>query len=93
MFMPRWQRLDDAVGRVNMAMRRLVEKAANRTGMAAAKLAGLSPLAVLSRGYAVVLDSRGRALLDADDAKPGDRVTAVLAKGRFEATVRAAPGG
>jgi exodeoxyribonuclease VII large subunit len=54
----------------------------------AARLHALSPLAVLSRGYAIALHERtGRALLHAADAQAGDRVLLRLHEGVLRARV------
>jgi len=57
---------------------------AERMGMA---LQSLSPLAILDRGYALVFDSEGKLLKDADAAKIGDGISVRLARGRIEAAV------
>jgi len=51
-------------------------------------LQALSPLAILDRGYALVLDAKGKLLKDAKDAQPGQDITARLAKGEVRATVK-----
>ncbi len=50
-------------------------------------LQSLSPLAILDRGYALVFDSEGKLLKDADAAKIGDEISARLAHGRIQAAV------
>lgn len=50
-------------------------------------LQSLSPIAILDRGYALVFDSEGKLLKDADAAKIGDEVSARLARGQIRATV------
>ena len=45
------------------------------------QLEALSPLAILDRGYALVFDSSGVLLKDADQVKAGDEISARLAKG------------
>lgn len=50
-------------------------------------LQSLSPLAILDRGYALVFDSEGKLLKDADAAKVGDEISARLARGRIQASV------
>ena len=50
-------------------------------------LQSLSPLAILDRGYALVFDSQGKLLKDADAAKIGDEISARLARGQIQATV------
>jgi exodeoxyribonuclease VII large subunit len=51
-------------------------------------LRALSPLAILDRGYALVFDSSGKLLKDAAKAKAGDEISARLAKGTVDATVK-----
>jgi len=51
-------------------------------------LQALSPLAILDRGYALVFDSSGKLLKDARKVKAGDEISARLAKGTVEATVK-----
>jgi exodeoxyribonuclease VII large subunit len=52
-----------------------------------AQLRQLSPLRVLDRGYAIVLDERGRLLKDAADAPPESGIRVRLARGRLRARV------
>jgi exodeoxyribonuclease VII large subunit len=50
---------------------------------------GLSPLAVLARGYSIVQRvSDGQIVRRADEVSPGDEVTARLANGRLRCGVR-----
>jgi exodeoxyribonuclease VII large subunit len=51
-------------------------------------LQALSPLAILERGYALVFDASGTLLKDAAKAKPGDEISARLAKGTVQARVK-----
>lgn len=51
-------------------------------------LQALSPVAILERGYALVFDASGKLLKDAAKVKPGDAISARLAKGTLDATVR-----
>jgi exodeoxyribonuclease VII large subunit len=54
----------------------------------AGQLTALSPLASLSRGYAIVLhEPTGRALLRASEAKPGDTLQVRLHEGTLQARV------
>jgi exodeoxyribonuclease VII large subunit len=76
---------------------RLAEAARARTARersVAAALAGrldaMSPLAVLARGYAIATKQDGRAVRDAREVAPGDRVRVQVASGAFEADVAAA---
>jgi exodeoxyribonuclease VII large subunit len=54
------------------------------------QLEALSPLAILDRGYALVFDSSGVLLKDAEQVKAGDDISARLAKGSVTATVKRA---
>jgi exodeoxyribonuclease VII large subunit len=54
----------------------------------AARLEGLSPLAVLSRGYAVAFGPGDRILRRAQDVGPGDVIRVQLHEGAVEATVK-----
>lgn len=49
----------------------------------AARLSALSPLSVLSRGYAIALREDGKALLRASDAEPGERLQLRLHEGKL----------
>jgi len=51
-----------------------------------ARIAALSPLSTLKRGYAVV-QKDGKVLLDAKDASPSDALNVVLAKGELTVSV------
>jgi exodeoxyribonuclease VII large subunit len=51
-------------------------------------LQALSPVAILERGYALVFDASGKLLKDAAKVKPGDEISARLAKGTVRATVK-----
>jgi exonuclease VII large subunit len=45
-------------------------------------------LAILDRGYALVFDSAGALLKDAARVKAGEEISARLARGTIEATVK-----
>jgi exodeoxyribonuclease VII large subunit len=57
-------------------------------GRLAGKLDSLSPLAVLSRGYALVWDERGRLVRDPAEVGPGDPLRIRVAGGELPAVVR-----
>jgi exodeoxyribonuclease VII large subunit len=52
--------------------------------IAAGKLAELSPLGVLSRGYAVAFDSNGRIIKRAEDVATGQRIRVRVAEGEID---------
>ena len=51
------------------------------------RLEALNPLRVLERGYALVLDGKGRVIQDAGSLRPGDPLDVRLARGRVAASV------
>ena len=53
-----------------------------------ARLEELSPVKILDRGYALVFDASGALIKDASKVKPGDEITARVAKGTIAATVK-----
>lgn len=63
--------------------------ARNRSALAdaVARLHALSPLAVLSRGYAIATRADGRALRDVSEIARGERVSVRLSRGHFAAEV------
>lgn len=59
----------------------------NRFSMLVQKLDSLSPLKILSRGYAIVQNEQGIAVTDAEQVAAGDKVEILLHKGRVKAEV------
>jgi len=75
-------------GRLDGATARRLHAAQSRFRGAAARLDGLSPLAVLGRGYAVCWnDERTRILTDAGALAPGDGIRVTLERGELHARV------
>jgi exodeoxyribonuclease VII large subunit len=75
-------RLRELRGRLHAQAGSLITSQRAHLAQQAARLHALSPLAVLSRGYAIALHERtGRALLRAGDAQAGDRVLLRLHEG------------
>jgi exodeoxyribonuclease VII large subunit len=58
-----------------------------RLSRSSARLEGLSPLAVLSRGYALVYAADGSLLRSADETRAGQKIVARLGRGTLEAEV------
>jgi exodeoxyribonuclease VII large subunit len=67
--------------------RQRLAAARSRLDPLAARLATLSPLAVLDRGYAIVIGEDGRVVRRASEAPAGSTVEARLAEGRIKARV------
>ncbi len=80
-------RLEAATSRLSVAARGRVGEGRRRMELALRTLHAVSPLATLERGYAIVADSGGHVLRDARALRPGERVTARLARGGFTAEV------
>jgi exodeoxyribonuclease VII large subunit len=75
-------------GQLQAAARRRLASAQGRLGALAARIEGLSPLAVLGRGYSVTWDAaRTRIIRDAASLGPGDDVSVTLERGTFDARV------
>ena len=71
--------------RIGQASERVVVEKKSLIGTAAARLQALSPLATLSRGYAVARDSDGRALTSARQFEQGLDFELLLHDGRIKA--------
>ena len=75
-------------GRLQAGVRRRLGLKQNRLASLAARVDGLSPLAVLGRGYSVTWDgARTRIIRDASTLQPGDKVSVVVERGALDATV------
>ena len=70
------------------ATRRYLTLRRARLDQAAAKLAALSPVAILERGYSLIFDATGALVKDASTLSPGDLIRARLAHGELQATVQ-----
>ncbi len=78
-------RLDD---RMRRAMGAGLQQHRQEFRRLTAQLDALSPLGVLSRGYALVQDTDGRVIPAARDLSPGDRATLRFSDGTAEVTVQ-----
>ena len=56
------------------------------------QLKALSPIAILERGYALVFDTSGKLVKDSNQVKPGDEISARLARGQIRARVEKSNG-
>jgi exodeoxyribonuclease VII large subunit len=81
------RRLDRANDRLDHASRSLIAQRRSRLAAATAHLQALSPLNVLSRGYALVYAADGTLLRSAAEASPGTTIHARLAEGALTAQV------
>jgi exodeoxyribonuclease VII large subunit len=75
-------------GQLQAAVRRRISRAQARLGALAARIDGLSPLAVLGRGYSVTWNAdRTRIIRDASTVKAGDSISITVEHGSIGATV------
>jgi exodeoxyribonuclease VII large subunit len=84
------QRLDGCRARLDRALERKTQTFASALGSLDARLHSLSPLAVLDRGYALVLDAEGGVVRSATQVAPGDAVVTRLSDGVFTSRVESA---
>ena len=84
------QRLASRQTRLERALERLLHNSAATVSALDARLHSLSPLAVLDRGYALVLDAQGGMVRSTTQISPGDQLTTRLSDGAFTSRVEAA---
>ncbi len=80
-------RVDQLAGALSAAMRRRADAAKAVLAQSAGRLNALSPLAVLSRGYAVVCDSRGRAVSGPAGIREKEKISVRMRDGGLACTV------
>lgn len=73
--------------RLDRTLERTMEASRAQLRALEARLNSLSPLAVLHRGYALVLDASGVLVRSAHQVRPGDAVTTRLSDGAFTSKV------
>jgi exodeoxyribonuclease VII large subunit len=81
------ERLQDFRTRLDRSLERTLRRAALRIGALDARLHALSPLAVLDRGYALVLTGEGSLIRSIAQLNAGDQLTTRLADGAFASRV------
>jgi exodeoxyribonuclease VII large subunit len=82
------QALQARTGTLTAAMHAALFQRGARLQQLITHLQALSPLQVLERGYALVFDSSGNLVKDAQQVSPGDDIRARLAHGEIRATVK-----
>ncbi|MDO4501928.1 MAG: exodeoxyribonuclease VII large subunit [Coriobacteriia bacterium] len=80
----------DASRRLTSLAPRLLDGYRRQVGLSAAQLEALSPVAVLSRGYAIARDPQGDVLRSVDQVTPGQDITVRVADGTVAASVTGA---
>ena len=79
------QLMDGRLRELILISRSNLDKHRSALGNMAGRLDALSPLTVLSRGYAIVQKEDGSVIKSIKTMKPGDRITIRVAGGRFGA--------
>jgi exodeoxyribonuclease VII large subunit len=87
------ERLQSFRTRLQRSMERTLQRSAVRVGALDARLHSLSPLAVLDRGYALVLSADGSLVRSTAQVSPGDALTTRLADGAFLSRVESKSSG
>jgi exodeoxyribonuclease VII large subunit len=77
------QRIDGQTARLERAMANRLERARGRLRLAEVGLTAVSPLATLSRGYAIVWGADGQIVRHAAEVAPGDRLSVQVSDGHF----------
>ena len=83
------ERLAACRTRLDRSLERLLHNSAANVRALNARLQSLSPLAVLDRGYALVLDATGGLVRSTTQISSGDQVTTRLSDGAFTSRVEA----
>ncbi len=81
--------LDDLTAALARSSETILLRRRSRWELLHSRLSGLSPKAILARGYALVFDAAGNLVKDASQLKRGDAVRAQLGRGEFTAAVDA----
>jgi exodeoxyribonuclease VII large subunit len=81
------RRLEVARASIETIVRQNVEQFSKRLAVAGRTLDAVSPLATLERGYAIVTDSKGTVITDAQDVRAGQLINARLTKGAIRARI------
>ncbi|MGE8498339.1 MAG: exodeoxyribonuclease VII large subunit [Pseudomonas sp.] len=81
------QRLDSLAVRLPRAMNENLKERRLRLHSQVLTLNAVSPLATLGRGYSILLDDQGRAIRDAAQTRPGQRLKARLGEGELDVRV------
>ena len=87
LLIPRKEQLGSLFGRVIGGFCERIEQDRQKLSLLAGELDALSPLKVLSRGYSVAEDQKGRVLRSAAELVPGEEFSLRLSDGKIEAKV------
>jgi exodeoxyribonuclease VII large subunit len=82
------EQLESRTAALGAAFRNALLERRSQLERLAGGLQALSPLAILERGYALVFDSSGKLIKEADAVRAGDDISARVAKGEIRAVVK-----
>ncbi len=82
------QTVDDAAARITLALSHRLTMYRERLKGASGRLAAISPVAVLERGYSVTLDEKGEVLRSARGIHAGHRLSTILSDGKITSEVK-----
>lgn len=85
--------LDYMTRRLGQNIKAVINDKKTSLALNASRLDSLSPLATLSRGYAIALDSRGTVIKTAGDVQAGEDIEVVVSEGRIQCNVKGVKGG
>ncbi len=88
-FEVRYEQLGALRHRAERAIESRVRQESTTVEHSLARVRAMSPKATLERGYSILLDQNGDAVVDPAQTAPEDELSAYLARGRLELTVRA----
>ena len=80
-------RITNTLSSLNLQIKNLIDKKKLMFESINSNLKAISPLAVLDRGYAIVMNKNGQALKSSSDLRVGETVTTRLADGGFSSNV------
>ena len=81
------RKLNSNLKSFNSNIKNLIDRKKLMLESISSNLKAISPLAVLDRGYAIVMNESGQALKSSKELKVGDAVTTRLADGGFSSNV------
>ena len=81
------QQIQQNQQRLSSAGTHLLDNSKRQVALSAARLSDLSPLAVLSRGYAITYDNEGHVLAHAQQASAGSSISVKMQDGYLDCTV------
>jgi exodeoxyribonuclease VII large subunit len=79
--------VDRLAASLDTAAARKTERAREQLSAVSGRLNALSPLAVLSRGYAAVFGEQGKAVSKADEIRKNEKITVRMSDGALHCTV------